>query len=230
VKNKKFVAGMIVCLVSSTIALHGQNVKPAPKVNRLDSVKNLELVNGNAEIVDHHGRRAVHFVKLPDHPKSYSIFAIISDSDFKDGTIEVDIAGSPGKDADAANRGFIGLAFRVQDHGARSEIFYLRPTNGRADDQLRRNHSVQYESEPDFPWNRLRAENPGVYESYADLEPDIWTRMKIVVTGQKAQLYINGASQPCLIVNDLKLGEAHGPIALWAEGETDAYFSNLIVR
>ncbi len=54
--------------------------------------------------------------------------------------------------------------------------------------------------------------------------------MKISVDGTKAQLYINGAEQPCLIVNDLKLGETHGQIMLWAYGTTDAYFSNLTLR
>jgi len=54
------------------------------------------------------------------------------------------------------------------EHGAWSEVFYLRPTNGRADDQLRRNHAVQYVSHLEFPGHRLRQESPGVYESYAD--------------------------------------------------------------
>ena len=54
--------------------------------------------------------------------------------------------------------------------------------------------------------------------------------MKIVVSGSKASLYVNDAPQPCLIVNDLKLGETHGQIALWAHTSTDGYFSNLIVR
>jgi hypothetical protein len=50
----------------------------------------------------------------------------------------------------------------------------LRPTNGRADDQVRRNHSTQYISYPDFPWYRLREETPGMYESYSD---SIYTEM-----------------------------------------------------
>jgi hypothetical protein len=54
--------------------------------------------------------------------------------------------------------------------------------------------------------------------------------MKIVVSGTKARLYVNGADQPCLIVNDLKLGERHGQIALWAHVATEAYFSNLTVK
>jgi hypothetical protein len=104
-------------------------------------------------------------------------------------------------------RGFIGIAFRVQPHGSRFECFYLRPTNGRANDQLRRNHSTQYISHPAFPWHQLRKETPGVYESYADLVPGDWTPIRIVVSGIQAQLHVNGAEQPCLVVNDLKLGE-----------------------
>jgi hypothetical protein len=216
--------GLILWLASCASALDG------PTSLHLDSVQGLEVVNGTAEIATYEGRRAVHLLRLPDHPLDDSLLAIISGRDFKDGTIEIEVAGSPAKGTDAGNRGFIGVAFRVQDHGARSELFYLRPTNGRADDQLRRNHSVQYQSSPDFPWNRLRLENPGVYESYADIQSGAWTKMKIEVSGTKARLYVNGADQPCLIVNDLKLGESHGQIALWAYGGTDGYFSNLTVR
>jgi hypothetical protein len=127
-------------------------------------------------------------------------------------------------------RGFVGIAFRVQPHGSRFENLYLRPTNGRADDQVRRNHSVQYESMPDYPWYRLRKENPSMYESYADLEAGAWTELKIVVSGSKARLYVGGADEPCLIVNDLKLGAIHGQIALWSHSTTDAYFSDLRVK
>jgi len=80
----------------------------------------------------------------------------------------------------------------------------IRPTNGRADDQLRRNHSAQYISFPDYEWQRLRAEAPGQYESYVDLVPGEWTRVKVEVSGVKARLYVHDASQPSLIVNDLK--------------------------
>jgi hypothetical protein len=149
--------------------------------------------------------------------------------DFKDGTIEADVAGAPVPGAPADARGFIGIEFRGQEHGARTESIYLRPTNGRADDQLRRNHSVQYDSVPDFPWFRLRKESPGVYESYTDLEAGAWTHMKIVVSGTKVVLYVNGSDQPCLIVNDLKLGETHGQVGFWGQWSTDAYFSKLTV-
>ena len=147
---------------------------------------------------------------------------------FHNGVIEADIAGVPGAGASEGARGFAGIAFRVKD-AATYECFYLRPTNGRATDQLRRNHSTQYISHPDFPWERLRKENPGVYESYADLVPGEWTHVKIVVDGTKAQLYVNRSPQPVLIVNDLKAGDSEGGVALWIGDETEAHFANLKV-
>jgi hypothetical protein len=53
--------------------------------------------------------------------------------------------------------------------------------------------------------------------------------MKVVVAGARAQLFVNDASQPCLIVNDLKLGDTHGLIGLWIGPGTEAYFSQLRV-
>jgi len=66
-----------------------------------------------------------------------------------------------------------------------------------------------------------------VYEFYVDVDAGAWTRIKIVAAGTKAQLYVNEADQPCLIVNDLKLGESRGRVALWTGPDTVAYFANL---
>ena len=112
----------------------------------------------------------------------------------------------------------------------RYECFYIRPTNGRAEDQLRRNHSAQYISHPKFTWFKLRDENPGVYESYADMVEGEWTKLKIEVKDNKARLYVNGAAQPCLIVNDLKYGKSVGAISLWVGPGTDGYFANLNIK
>jgi hypothetical protein len=199
-------------------------------VFRLDSMEGLETVNTKAEIVSYRGKRALHLTPPASRETQRdSMIALVSGTDFGDGTIEAEVAGVPITAMDPTARGFVGAEFRAREHGARAENIYIRPTNGRADDQLRRNHSVQYESFPEFPWNRLREEAPGKYESYVDLEAGAWTRMKIEVVGTKARLYVNGAEQPCLIVNDLKLGEVRGQIGLWAFIATDAYFSDLRV-
>jgi len=209
------------------VPVHGVTPATQPK-SEFVSLADLEVVNGKAETVSYHSRRAVHLLPPADHGNSQdSVLAIVPSSDLQDGTIEADVSGVPRAGTPTDSRGFIGISFRVQPHGSKFENLYLRPTNGRADDQLRRNHSVQYTSEPDYPWERLRKESPGLYESYVDLQPDEWTHMKIVVSGTSAKLYVNGASQPCLIVNDLKLGKTGGHVALWAHWTTDAYFSSL---
>lgn len=96
-------------------------------------------------------------------------------------------------------------------------------------DQLQRNHSAQYVSAPGFPWQKLRTESPGKYESYVDLVPGQWTHIKITVAGTTARLYVNGSDQPTLIVNDLKQPPAKGAIALWTGPGTIAHFSDLKV-
>jgi len=224
-------SGIALCLASFSFLVLNSGRKPQkeqPTVYRLDSMEGLEAVNTKAEVVTYRGRKALHLTPVRKVENAQgSMVALVTGTDLKDGTIEVEVAGLPIAEMDPTARGFVGVEFRAQEHGARAENIYLRPTNGRADDQLRRNHSVQYESFPDFPWNRLRSESPGVYESYVDLEPGVWTKMKIEVAGTKARLYVNGAEQPCLIVNDLKLGAVRGQIGLWAFIATDAYFSNL---
>jgi hypothetical protein len=203
---------------------------PSVRIFQLDSLSELELQHVEAEMVIYRGRHAVRLVERDEQAPYDHAIAVLCGSDFKDGVIETEIAGAPQKDAPQDMRGFIGIAFRVQPHGSRFECFYLRPTNGRANDQLRRNHSTQYISHPDFPWHQLRKETPGVYEAYADLVPGDWTPIRIVVSGIQAQLYVNGAEQPCLVVNDLKLGEMQGQIALWIGAGTEAYFSTVVVK
>jgi hypothetical protein len=210
----------------------------------LDSLDGLEVqsiredgvdpVKTKAEVRTYRGRRAVRIVNedgltATGTPAGAQAIAIVKLSEFRDGTIEADVVGLSREGAPPTTRGFVGISFHVQDSGSRYESFYLRFANGRADDQLQRNHTTQYVSQPDFTWQRLRKENPGVYESYVDIEPGAWTRIKVVVAGAKARLYVNGTEQPCLIVDDLKLGETHGQIALWTGSNTDAYFSNLRV-
>ncbi len=223
------VLGFVVTLGAP--GLNGQEGKGKLTSAPLDSVTGLELNNSTAVVAEHKGRRSVHLVPLPGHKNAdEGMIAILTGSDFKDGTIEVDVAGTLREGGPADDRGFIGILFHVQGHGEKAENFYIRPLNARCDNQLRRNHSVQYESAPDYGWHRLRTENPGVYESYADMEAGEWTHLKIEVSGVKARLYVNGASQPALIVNDLKLGDSRGQIALWAYTTTDGYFSNLTVK
>ncbi|USQ95222.1 LamG domain-containing protein [Caulobacter sp. RL271] len=178
--------------------------------------------------IDYQGRRALRATALEKAP-GLDRLVMLDTPAFGDGVIEAWISGAPSPTASATARGFVGVAFRVRDE-AKLEAIYLRPTNGRADDQLRRNHAVQYISHPDYPWERLRAEAPAKYETYVDLEPGRWTHVRIVVAGAMARLHVDGAQQPTLIVGDLKHGpDTKGAVALWVGPGTLSHFSDVRV-
>jgi hypothetical protein len=189
------------------------------------NIGELEAKNASMAPANFKGRRAVRVTANPTAANATS-YATIKGKVFRDGTIEVDVAGQPAAGAGGGARGFSGIAFPMQEDGKYEDI-YPPPTNGRADDQVRRNDSTQYSSYPDFDFAQSRKEAPEKYESYVDLEPGVWTRYKIEVEGRKARLYVHGAEQPCLIVNDLKLEPREGGVALWVGPGTEGYFSNL---
>ena len=219
--TKKFVQSFILLTMmpSAILWLHAQSSHNVPGI----ALDQLELHNMKAEAVNYNGKPAVRVDALPDAANGG--YAILKGSRFHNGTIEVELAGKPGANAGPGARGFIGIAFRVQ--GNRFEYIYLRPTNGRADDQIRRNHTTQYAAHPEFDFDRLRKESPEKYESYVDLEPGVWTKYRIVIDGTKARLFVHGAAQPCLIVNDMKFGDSEGAVALFVGPGTEGYFANL---
>jgi hypothetical protein len=237
-----FTALVFPCVVSS------QQARNYP----LESAASLRLHNVAAEAVTLDGKRGVRLTVSPEFRQRLQSLtpeqqqqlaqrgtidgvdleqlAVIEGLDFSSGVIEAEIAGAPAPDAGAGARGFVGIAFRLQPDLKTYDAFYLRPTNGRADDQERRNHATQYISHPDWPWFRLRQETPGRYESYVDLLPNVWTKIKIEVRGDHARLYVNDNPQPVLIVNDVKTGAtARGSVALWLGPGTIAHFRTVTV-
>lgn len=163
-------------------------------------------------------------IKTFDEPS----FAKLSDMNFHDGTIEVNVYSKFIPGAPDWARGFIGVAFRINDDNTKFEAIYIRPANGRVYDQVRRNHSTQYFSYPDHTFSDFRKSDPEKYESYADMGMNEWIKMKIVVNGDHAQLYINESKQPCLVVSDLKYGaDMSGSIGLWVGNWTEGYFADL---
>jgi hypothetical protein len=231
---------MTAVLVSSVAARASAQAKPYP----LESSNGLILHNVAAEPVTLEGKKGLRLTMskqtrdelsrlTPQEQAQRRVeqLATIKDLEFSNGVIEVELAGAPAPDADAGARGFVGIAFRLQPDNATYDAFYLRPTNGRADDQERRNHSTQYISHPQWTWARLRKETPSKYESYVDLVPGVWTKIKIEVRGAVARLFVHDSGQPALIVNDLKSGaQAKGAVALWLDSGTVAHFRNLTVR
>ncbi len=204
-----------------TVNLYSQTI-------RLDGNR-LEAVNVSMSIEKLMGKEVVKAIKdssvtEADEPT----FVKIKGINFRNGTIEVKVLSRLLKNAPDFARGFIGVAFRINDSNTKYESIYLRPVNARVDDQVRRNHSIQYYSYPDYKFDRLRKESPERYESYADMEMNKWITIRIEVKDAQAKLFINKDQQPSLIVNDLKHGaNASGSVALWVETGTEGYFKDL---
>lgn len=208
----------------------------------LESVAGLRLHNVAVDAATLKGKKGVRVTispetmrraqsMTPEQQNALETLAVIEGVEFSDGVIDAEIAGDLAPEAGQAARGFVGIAFRLQNDMKTYDAFYLRPTNGRAEDQERRNHAAQYISHPDWPWFRLRRETPSKYEAYVDLVPGEWTRVRIEVRGEKARLFVHGQEQATLIVNDVKTGARKpGALALWIGPGTVAHFRNLTVR
>jgi hypothetical protein len=195
-----------------------------PQKVRFDK-NNLEAVNVSMSIERLKGKDVVKVIK-DSNVKEFDepTFVKIRGIEFTNGTIEVMVLSRLLKNAPESARGFIGIAFRVNDSSSRFESIYLRPANARAENQGRRNHSIQYFAYPDYKFERLRKESPEQYESYTDMELNEWIRMRIEVRGNHAQLFINNYKQPSLIVNDLKHGpNESGAIGLWVDIGTEGF-------
>lgn len=252
-----FLASRPIRALACTVCLAVLSLPLAAQELALDSTEGLELVNlvatpdslngqrglklsGDPEVLQEaQKKRAAMMAAMrargeqPRGPGTFealstNYLAVVKGSEFGNGTIEVEVSGQPAPGAQDGARGFVGIAWRLQDDRKTYDCFYLRPTNGRAEDQERRNHTVQYISHPEWTWYKFRSETPSRYETYADIVPGQWIKVKITVDGDKARIYLNGAEQPTLLVNDVKSGaNGTGKVALWLVGSTVAHFRNL---
>lgn len=177
------------------------------------------------EAVDYKGRKAIRMMV----EREGEGLAMLHDSEFDDGTIEADLAVKMTTPPGVRNPGFIGIVFRSRPDARHYEMFYIRPGNSHAEDQAMRNHVVQYVESPDFDWYKLRRTWPWVYEARADMQPESWIRIKIQVEGRRASLFVDGASNPALVVEGLKGEDLKGGVGLWGSPDQESYFSNVRV-
>jgi hypothetical protein len=219
----------LLTLVMSSTLVPGTAAAQA-KQYALESTQGLQLHNVSAGPATLQGKKGLVLTLQAGAQADVEQLAVIEGLVFSSGVIEAELAGAPAPGAGEGARGFVGVAFRLQEDKKTYDAFYLRPTNGRADDQERRNHAVQYVSQPEWPWPRLRKETPSKYEAYVDLQPGVWTKIKIDVRADRARLYVHDNEQPTLIVNDVKSGATgKGSVALWLGPGTVAHFRNLSV-
>lgn len=158
--------------------------------------------------------------------KGISLTGIVwlKDVDFSNGVIEVDLRGK-----DVLQKSFLGIAF----HGVDSVTYdgiYFRPFNFQAQDPVRKIHAVQYISQPDFPWDRLREEHNGMYEKGIDPPPSPtdWFHARIEVKESQITVYVNNSATPSLTVEKLN-SRKNGMVGIWNEA-LSGDFANLVIK
>lgn len=148
----------------------------------------------------------------------------LKDIHFSIGAIEVDLRGK-----DIPQQSFLGIAFHGVDTVTYDAI-YFRPFNFQSTDPVRKIHTVQYISHPQFTWERLRNEKNGIYEKGIEPPPPAtdWFHAKIVVDKSTVTVYVNGAAVHSLQVNKLN-DRQDGLIGLWNYG-LNGDFANLTIK
>lgn len=150
------------------------------------------------------------------------------DSSFHNGEIEVKMLSRLLPDAPDFARGFIGIAFRINEEDTAFESFYVRPTNGRVTDSIRKNRAVQYFSYPDYTFEYFRNLEIIDFEGPAAIGLDEWITLKAVIHGATAKFYLNDLTEPVLIVEQMKLGaDARGAVGLFVDIGTEGFFKDL---
>jgi hypothetical protein len=141
--------------------------------------------------------------------------AYVADVEFTNGVIEFDVALPD-------DRGFIGGVFRLTD-AYNYEDFYMRPhQSGKPD-------ATQYT--PVFNdlagWQLYHGDG---YSANVTYDYDTWIHLKIVVSGETAEVFIGDGDQPALVVNELKFGVRSGKVGVKATaGFAPAHFSGFSV-
>jgi len=200
-----------------------------------------ELHNVTGEIVDFQGKKALRIERdlnaIPfdstrveatvDEPHYARLLGL---EDFENGTIEVKMYSQLKVPAPYSGiAGFIGLYFRVQEDDSAFESIYVRPKVGRSDNQLHRNHTVQYFSYPDYKFDTLRKIAPFRYEGSAPVALDEWFTMRIEVNGETAELYINDLKHSSFVVDKMLGTSKKGFVGLYVDIGTIGYFRDLKV-
>ena len=212
----------------------GQNVKFGKQT--------FELHNVTGSVIDFQGKKVLKIERdlksLPFDEKKLETtvddrhYARLLDlNDFENGTIEVKMYSqiqNPSPYLPAA--GFIGLYYRIKEDDSAWESIYLRPKVGRINNQMARNHAVQYFSYPDFKFQTLRDKYPaGSYEGSAPVALNEWIKMRIEVNGETAEMFINDLKYSSFIVNKMLGKNQKGYVGLYVDIATIGYFKDLKV-
>ena len=192
-------------------------------------MNNFEPVNTKIENINIDNEQVLKVVKAKKIMEfDENTYAKLIDSSFHNGVIEVKMLSRLLKDAPDFARGFIGIAYRINEEDTKFESFYLRPANGRTDDPIRIHRACQYFSYPKYTFEYFRSNGIQDYEAKADIGLNEWIQLKAVIEGAHGRFYVN--DQLVLTVKDMKHGpDMKGQIGLFVDIGTEAFFKDLKV-
>ena len=191
---------------------------------------NFKAVNTAIENVKLDGQKVLRVVKANKIMEFVeNTYSKLNNFKFHNGTIEVKMLSRLLPDAPDFARGFIGIAYRINDDDTKFESYYVRPTNGRkCDDPIRKNHGCQYFSYPKYTFAYFRENNITKYEAPVDIDLNEWIQLKAIIQDSVAKFYINDMENPILVVNDMKHGsDLTGSVGFFVDIGTEAFFKDL---
>src|SRR5205823_8472596 len=202
-----FVCAVGLCAAASEVAGQQQAIEP----------EGLKVFNRSVSSLSDGSRKGV---RLSEHAGDG--VAYLQGVEFTNGTIELDVRGK-----DVPQQSFVGVAFHGVD-GTTYDAIYFRPFNFKTDDPVRHAHAVQYISQPTYPWQKLRAEQPGKYEQPVTPAPapNDWFHVRVVVTAPQVKVFVNDAKEPSLVVTQLS-DRRKGRVGLWVGNNSAGAFANL---
>ena len=186
-------------------------------LNSLSVNNQLDVFNRKVTVFTEDDKKGIRFSKNENDGIAWVKHLI-----FSNGSIELDIRGK-----DEFQQSFVGVAFHGVDNNTFDAI-YFRPFNFQSTDTVHKIHSVQYISQPDFPWQVLRDKFNGKYEKAVTPSPNgnEWFHVKITVKSPQITVFVNGNPEPSLRVEKLN-NRASGKIGLWVGNNSDGDFANL---
>ncbi len=205
--------------IATALSADAQKSSVPYNLYELNRQGKMEVFNRTLESINDQGHQAIRLSENTGDGVAW-----ITGAEFANGTIELDIKGK-----DVLQQSFVGVAF----HGVDDKTFdavYFRPFNFKAADPVRRIHAVQYISNPQFTWNKLREEKNGMYEKEVNPAPDPneWFHARIVINYPDISVYVNQNAAPCLQVQQIR-DRKNGKIGLWVGFNSGGDFANLVI-
>lgn len=108
---------------------------------------------------------------------------------------------------------------------------YFRPFNFQSEEQIKREHSVQYISPPKHEWKFLRTNFGGQYEAEFPRKPapDDWFGVRIKIDVDRVYVHDTESQTELLNIERLEK-QISDKIGLWAGNNSKGEFKNLKIR